>query len=154
MTLEVDSYKLTEPKWATNSFENRITLACKPVAIKERRAYAAGSVVVSLDQDTANVAIHLLEPSGPDSFVYWGFFNSVFEQKEYGESYQIEKLAKEMLADDPKLKTEFETRLKEDAFAKNPRARLNFFYERSPYYLNQKVGIYPVGRILTKLELK
>lgn len=152
MTLEVESYKLTEPKWATNSFENRITLACKPVAIKEKRTYAAGSVIVSLDQETANVAIHLLEPNGPDSFVYWGFFNSIFEQKEYGESYQIEKLATKMLAEDPKLKTEFETRLKDEAFAKNPRAKLNFFYERSPYYLNQKVGIYPVGRITTTIR--
>ncbi|MEQ1924045.1 MAG: peptidase M14, partial [Pyrinomonadaceae bacterium] len=152
MTVDVESYKLTEPKWAANSFENRITLACKPVSMKENRTYAAGSVIVSLDQDTANVAIHLLEPAAPDSFVYWGFFNSVFEQKEYGESYQIEKLAKEMLANDPKLKAEFETRLKDDAFAKNPRARLNFFYERSPYYLNQKVGIYPVGRITEPLR--
>lgn len=152
MTLDVESYKLTEPKWATNSFENRITLACKPVPIKEKRTYAAGSVIVSLDQDTANVAVHLLEPAGPDSFVYWGFFNSVFEQKEYGESYQIEKLAIKMLAEDSKLKAEFETRLKDDAFAKNPRARLNFFYERSPYYLNQKVGIYPVGRITMLLR--
>ncbi|MBP7416121.1 MAG: hypothetical protein KA831_05675, partial [Pyrinomonadaceae bacterium] len=60
--------------------------------------------------------------------------------------------AKEMLAKDPKLKAEFETRLKDEAFAKNPRARLNFFYERSPYYLNQKLGIYPVGRIATPLR--
>ena len=153
LTLEVESYRLTEPKWATNSFENRITLACKPVAIKEKRTYAAGSILIPMDQSTANVAIHLLEPNGPDSFVYWGFFNSVFEQKEYGESYQIEKLAKEMLASDPKLKAEFETRLKDEAFAKTPRARLNFFYERSPYYLNQKVGVYPVGRIQTKQAL-
>lgn len=152
MTIEVESYKLTEPKWATNSFENRITLTCKPVAIKEKRTYAAGSVIVSIDQDTANVAIHLLEPNGPDSFVYWGFFNSVFEQKEYGESYQIEKLAKEMLANDPKLKAEFQAKLRDEAFAKNPRARLNFFYERSPYYLNQKVGVYPVGRITAKIK--
>lgn len=154
LTIEVESYKLTEPKWAANSFENRITVACKPVPIKEKRTYAAGSIVVSLDQVTANVAIHLLEPGGPDSFVYWGFFNSVFEQKEYGESYQIEKLANEMLANDPKLKAEFEARLKDETFAKSPRARLNFFYERSPYFLRQKVGIYPVGRITQSFSVR
>ncbi|MBK9767905.1 MAG: hypothetical protein IPP63_13260 [Chloracidobacterium sp.] len=126
-TMDVESYKLTEPKWSTNSFENRITLSCKPLPIAETRTYAAGSVVVRLDQDTANVAIHLLEPAGPDSFVYWGFFNSIFEQKEYGESYQIEKVAVEMLAKDPKLKAEFETKLKTKV-RQNPRARLNFFY--------------------------
>ncbi|HRI04670.1 MAG TPA: hypothetical protein PLL77_13080, partial [Pyrinomonadaceae bacterium] len=152
MTIEVESYKLTEAKWATNSFENRITLGCKPVAIKEKRNYAAGSILIPMAQEAANVAIHLLEPAGPDSFVYWGFFNAVFEQKEYGESYQIEKLAKEMLANDPKINAEFEAKLKDETFAKNPRARLNFFYERSPYYLNQKVGIYPVGRVTSLLR--
>lgn len=152
LTTEVESYMLTEPKWATNSFENRITLSCKQTPVKETRTYAVGSILIPLEQAGANVAIHLLEPNGPDSFVYWGFFNSVFEQKEYGESYQIEKLAIKMLADDPKLKAEFEEKLKDQAFAKNPRARLNFFYERSPYALNQKVGVYPVGRITTKLS--
>ncbi len=147
-TIEVESYRLTEPKWSTNSFENRITLSCKPLPIKETRTYAAGSAIVYLNQPSAIVAIHLLEPAGPDSLVYWGFFNSIFEQKEYGESYQIEKLAKEMLAKDPKLKAEFEAKLKDETFAKNPRARLQFFYERSRYYADQQIGRYPVGRIM------
>lgn len=149
---EVESYKLTEPKWATNSFENRITVTCKPVMIKEKRTYAAGSVIVPMTQEAANVAIHLLEPAGPDSFVSWGFFNSVFEQKEYGESYILEKLAIKMLAEDPKLQEEFDRRLLDPAFARSPRARLEFFYQHSPYYLKQKVGIYSIGRIVTKLE--
>lgn len=150
-TFDVESYKLTEPKWSSNSFENRITLSSKQTIINESRTYETGSILIPMSQDAANVAIHLLEPNGPDSFVYWGFFNSIFEQKEYGESYQIEKLAAKML-EDPKIKAEFEAKLKDEAFAKSPRARLNFFYERSPYYLNQKVGIYPVGRILTTLR--
>ena len=148
---EVESYKLTEPKWATASFENRIAVKCKPVPIKEKRKYLAGSVIVPLDQETANVAIHLLEPASPDSFVSWGFFNSVFETKEYGESYILEKLAADMLAKDPKLQEEFDRRLLDPAFARSPRARLNFFYEHTRYFLDQKVGIYPVGRIITKL---
>lgn len=149
-TIEVESYKLTEPKWSTNSFEGRITLTCKPLPITDTRSYAAGSVIVRLNQPAANVAIHLLEPAGPDSLVFWGFFNSVFEQKEYGESYQIEKLAKEMLSKDPKLKAEFEAKLKDETFAKNPRARLQFFYERSRYYVDQQIGRYPVGRIVSE----
>ena len=150
-TIEVESYRLTQPKWATSSFENRINVTCKQERIKETRIFPAGSIVVPMAQEAANVAIHLLEPNGPDSFVTWGFFNAVFEQKEYGEGYVIEKLAREMLAKDPSLQKEFDEKLKDPAFAKNPRARLNFFYERSPYYLNQKVGIYPVGRILKPL---
>ena len=101
LTIEVESYKLTEPKWATTSFENRITLSCKQAPIKEKRTYAAGSVLVPMAQEAANVAIHLLEPAGPGFICLLGIFQLCFEQKEYGESYVIEKLAREMLAKDP-----------------------------------------------------
>ncbi|MEO7672715.1 MAG: M14 family metallopeptidase, partial [Pyrinomonadaceae bacterium] len=147
LTVEVESYKLTEPKWSTNSFENHITLTCKQTPVKETRTYAVGSILIPTAQEAANVAIHLLEPNGPDSFVFWGFFNSIFEQKEYGEGYVIEKLAREMLAKDPELQKEFDRKLLDPAFAQSPQARLRFFYERSPYFLNQRVGVYPVGRI-------
>lgn len=149
--IAIESYLLTEPKWSQTSFENRVTVTAKQASVKEEREFPAGSVIVRLDQPGANVAIHLLEPNGPDSFVYWGFFNSIFEQKEYAEGYVLEKLAPKMLADDPKLKEEFERRLLDPAFARSPRARLNFFYENSPYYKNQKVGVYPVGRIIADL---
>ena len=36
------------------------------------------------------------------------FYKTIFEQKEYGEAYVLEKLAREMMAKDPKLKAEFE----------------------------------------------
>jgi hypothetical protein len=53
-----------------------------------------------------------------------------------------------MLAKDPALKAEFETRLANDAaFAANPQARLEFFYQRSPWYATQNVGLYPVARL-------
>ena len=85
--------------------------------------------------------------------LYWGFFNAIFEQKEYGEAYVLEKLAREMLAKDANLKKEFEEKLKDEKFAKNRAARLTFFYERSPYF-DKRIGVYPVGRIVTKLDEK
>jgi hypothetical protein len=33
------------------------------------------------------------------------------------------------------------------AFAANPRARLAFFFERSPWFAAQRVGAYPVLRL-------
>lgn len=152
--IEVESYRLSEPKWAQNSFESRLPVSYKKNPLKEIRTFPADSLIIPLDQETANVVIHLLEPDSQDSFAYWGFFNAIFEQKEYAEGYILEKLAREMLAKDANLKKEFEEKLKDEKFAKNPRARLNFFYERSPYFLNQKVGIYPVGRIIEKLDEK
>jgi len=149
LTIEVESYRLTEPKWATNSFENRLPLSFKSIPITETRTFPVNSVLVPLNQDTANVAIHLLEPNSTDSLVYWGFFNAAFEMKEYFSDYIMEKIAAEMLAKDANLRKEFEEKLKDEKFAKSPRARLQFFYERSPYS-DKRIGVYPVGRITKK----
>jgi hypothetical protein len=108
----------------------------------------AGSAIVPLDQRTANVAINLLEPQAPDSLLHWGFLNAVFEIKEYGEPRVVEQLAREMLAKDPALHAEFQHKLHDDpAFAANSGARLQFFFERSPWYIAQHVGAYPVLRL-------
>jgi hypothetical protein len=112
--------------------------------------FPIGSVVVPLNQRLSKVVIHWLEPEAPDSALRWGLFDSIFEQKEYGEGYVLEKLARENLAKDPALKTEFEQRLETDpAFAASPRARLDFFYEHSPWFVANHIGEYPVGRLLS-----
>jgi hypothetical protein len=54
-------------------------------------------------------------------------------------------MAERMLASDPKLKAEFETKLRDDPkFAADPEARKRWFYERSPYY-DDPYLLYPVG---------
>ena len=153
LTIEIESYRLTEPKFAPMSFESHNTVSYKINPIKETRTFPANSIIIPTAQETGNVLIHLLEPESQDSLAYWGFFSAIFEQKEYGEAYVIEKLAREMLAKDANLKREFEEKLKDENFAKNPRARLNFFYERSPYF-DKRIGLYPVGRIINKLDEK
>ncbi|HLM01331.1 MAG TPA: M14 family metallopeptidase [Pyrinomonadaceae bacterium] len=151
LKIEVESYRLTEPKWSPASFESRLPVNYKTNPIKEMREFPANSVVVPLNQETANVAIHLLEPQSGDSLAAWGFFNAIFEQKEYFSDYIMEPIAREMLAKDAKLRGEFEERLKDENFRKNAGARLRFFYERSPYF-DKRIGLYPVGRIVTELR--
>ena len=108
---------------------------------------------VPLAQKLAKVAINLMEPQAPDSLVAWGFFNAIFEQKEYGEHYVLETLAREMMEQDPALAEEFQKRLATDAeFAASPAARLEFFYKRSPYW-DQQMNLYPVGRITSPAHL-
>ncbi|MGI9069470.1 MAG: M14 family metallopeptidase [Pyrinomonadaceae bacterium] len=151
--IEVESYRFRNVKWATGPFEGRLMPSFQVEMVKERRTFPAGSVVVPLAQEWARVAINLLEPEAPDSLVRWGFFNATFEQKEYGEDYVVEKLAREMLASNPQLRQEFETKLASDpSFAANPRARLRFFYERSPYW-DKQMNLYQVGRIVTPLSI-
>ena len=120
---------------------------------RERRTYPAGSVVVSLAQPSARAALQLLEPEAPDSFVSWGFFNAIFEQKEYAEDYKLEALAQEMLSKDEALRREFERRVASDPkFAASASERLRFFYERSPYW-DAQLNLYPVGRLTANTKL-
>jgi hypothetical protein len=108
--------------------------------------FPPGSVRVPTDQPLGALATYLLEPESEDSFFAWGFFAEVLSRVEYMEPYAIAPMAERMLAGDPLLKAEFETRLKEDeAFAASPLRRLQFFYERSPFY-DQRYLLYPVGR--------
>ncbi len=121
------------------------------ILVTETMTFPAGSAVIELNQRLSAVAMEWLEPQAPDSAMAWDFFDPIFEQKEYGEGYVLEKLAREMLAKDPKLKAEFEHRIQADPrFAANPNARLAFFYDHSPWK-DPRLGLYPVGR-LTKLD--
>ncbi len=150
-TLEVESYRFVDVKWASGPFEGRLMPSFKVEPVHERRTYPAGSIVVPLAQQLGRLAINLLEPQAPDSLVHWGFFNATFEQKEYGENYVLEKLAREMLASDPRLREEYEKKLASDRkFAASPRERLQFFYRRSPYW-DRQMNLYQVGRIITSL---
>ena len=118
------------------------------VLTTERLGFPAGSAVVTLDQRLSKVAIHWLEPEAPDSALRWGFFDPIFEQKEAGEAYVVEELARKEMEKDPALRAEFTRRLQEDpAFAGSPAARLAFFYDRSPWAAAQRIGDYPVGRL-------
>ncbi len=151
LTVEVESYGFVDVQWPGGPFEGRQMPTFKAEKVTEVRTFPAGSVIVPLAQQWARVAINLLEPEAPDSLVRWGFFNATFEQKEYGEAYVVEKLAREMLAADPRLAEEFHKLLANDAgFAADPAARLEFFYKRSPYW-DPHMNLYPVGRIITPL---
>ncbi|MBL0174073.1 MAG: M14 family metallopeptidase [Ignavibacteria bacterium] len=145
-TVPVETSIFSSPKWREAPYEGRHTLQQKQTPRRETASFPAGTYVLRLAQPAAQAAVHLLEPDAPDSFVSWGFFDGVFEQKEYFEDYMMEDVAVQMLASDTALKTAFETRLATDtAFAKNGRARLNYFYERSPY-ADARLNVYPVAR--------
>jgi hypothetical protein len=156
---DVETYRCAGMTWQDAPFEGRHPTfngeAMKDpgrfgscVLVREKMSFPAGSAVVRLNQRLSRVAVHWLEPAGPDSAMQWGFFDSIFEQKEYGEAYVLEELAREMMMRDPKLKAEFEKKVASDpAFAGNPYARLEFFYERSPWFAANRVGLYPVGRL-------
>jgi hypothetical protein len=107
---------------------------------------AAGTLYVPIAQVKSRLLMNILEPQAPDSMATWGEFNNSFERKEYMEAYVTEEEARKMLDADPALKAEFEKKLQDDpAFAKNPRARLEFFQRRHPSW-DPYYNRYPVLR--------
>ncbi len=147
-TLEVESCRFEDVVFHATPYESRQIPRYTTIPTHEQREFVAGTVVVPLDQPRAKLAVHLLEPDAPDSFLAWGLLNAIFEQKEYAEAYVMEPIARRMLADDPDLRRAFEEKLAQnEEFAGNPGQRLNFFYRRSPYY-DQLKDRYPVARLM------
>lgn len=142
--MEFKRYRFKNVKFSQAPYEGRFIPSFEVEEFKENVFIPKGTFVVSTNQRTLRIITHLLEPKSDDSFVKWGFMNSIFEQKEYYESYVLEKLAEEMLKNDNKLKEEFENRLKNDEeFRNSPNQRLNFFYKKSPYW-DKNLNVYPI----------
>jgi hypothetical protein len=151
LTSSVERYYLDSVKWSTSSYEGHIQPRYRCVVRETTMTYPVGTVVVDLRQPGAKLALQALEPQSSDSWVAWGFWNTLFERKEYIEDYVIDPLADSMLAADPKLKVEFDSRVKSDTtFAKSTDARRAFFYQRSRFAETQ-VGWYPVARLMGAL---
>lgn len=117
------------------------------IALERRlRSFRPGDLWVPLDQPGATVAMQLFEASAPDGMMRWNAFDTVLELKEYSEDYVMEPIARRMLAENPALKREFDAKLAADSlFARDPRARLDFFYRRSPWADPQQ-NLHPVAR--------
>ena len=151
--IEVESYRFVNVAWPSGPFEGRHLPRFEVERVTETREFPAGSVVIATAQPLGKLILNLLEPEAPDSFARWGFFNAIFEEKEYAEHYVLETLAREMMEKDPELKREFEAQVASDPdFAASPADRLRFFYRRSPYW-DPQMNLYPVGRIVRVLDL-
>jgi hypothetical protein len=145
--LDVQTFRATKVTRAAATFEGRTTVALEGAWKPETRDLPAGSLFVPIAQSRARLAMALLEPGAPDALVTWGFFNGVFERKEYMEGYVAEKAAEEMLAADPELRKAFAQRLAaEPDFARDPALRLDFFFRRHPAF-DERFNLYPVYRV-------
>jgi murein tripeptide amidase MpaA len=151
---DFETYRFSNVKFATASFEGHVMLDFDTRMVKEKIAIPAGSFWVPMKQRRARLILSMLEPAAPDSLAKWGFLNAVFEGGGRGGAgvgeYLSEPIARRMMADSPELRREFEERLKSDAqFAADPRARLQWWFEKSKYEPGD-AGRYPVVRVWQK----
>lgn len=144
--VDVTMYRLNDPKLSADAFEGRVRVTATPAEEKHREKFPPGSIRVPTDQPLGSLAVALLEPAGPDSYFQWGFFHEVLQRTEYIDAYIMEPMAERMMRENPSLRDEFTKKLAEDKeFASSPTKRLNWFYEKTPYF-DPRWRLYPVGR--------
>jgi len=142
----LQTYRADKATFAATSFESHQRLKTEGAWRPEARDVGAGALFVPIAQAKARLVMALFEPQAPDSLLAWGEFNNAFERKEYMEEYVAEDVARAQLAQDPALAAEFRRKLESDpAFAKNPRARLEFFARRHASW-DERLNLYPVMR--------
>jgi hypothetical protein len=142
----LQTFRADKATFAAGSFESHQRLTVEGNWKPEARDIGPGALFVPIAQPKARLVMALLEPRAPDSLLAWGEFNNAFERKEYMEAYVAEDVAREQMAQDPALAAEFHHKLETDpAFAKNPRARLEFFARRHASW-DERLNLYPVMR--------
>jgi hypothetical protein len=132
------------------SYEGRAPARVTGAWKGERRELRPGALWIPIAQPRARLLLHMFEPTAPDALVGWGFFNAVFEQKEYMEGYVTEEVARAMLAD-PEVKATFDKALEDPEVAKSPHRRREFFYRRHPSWDGRK-DLLPVMRLAGPLR--
>ncbi len=147
--VEVEMYRLPDAAIEVGScpFEGRCRFTPgEPIVERRKIDLPAGSFRVETAQPLGTLAVLLLEPQAPDSFFQWGYLAEVLQRAEYVESYVMEPMAQAMLEADPELRGTFEKKLIDDAdFAGDARARLQWFYEKTPFY-DSEHRLYPIAR--------
>jgi hypothetical protein len=144
-SFDVVMTRFRNPVFAKTPYEGRFSVEAEADTFSTRWGFPAGSLIIPTNQPKAPVIAHIFEPGAPDSYLFWGFFHSIFEQKEYAEEYVMDPMAQKMLEADSLLRAEFEEQMKNPDFANNRFAVMNWFYQRTPYWDQQK-NLYPVGR--------
>lgn len=147
--IPVSTYVFKEVEWQKQPYEGRHRInKIGYESQDEQRVFPAGSMVVPMNQPLAQLIAYMLEPEASGSLLEWGFFNIIFEQKEYAETYVMEPLARRMLDSIPGLKEAFEQKKAADkTFAGSQWMQLNWFYSQTLWWDRQYMR-YPVGRIM------
>jgi hypothetical protein len=111
------------------------------------RKFYKGDYVIKTNQIKNRYIVETLEPTAPDSYFAWNFFDGILMQKEYFSAYVFEDRALDILNENPDLKRRFEEKKEDDnEFSSNANAQLNYIYQNSNHY-EQTYLMYPVARI-------
>lgn len=106
-----------------------------------------GDLIFYTNQTGKRYLIETLEPTAPDGFLAWNFFDGILQQKEYFSDYVFEDVAAEMLEKNAQLRNQLDSARKADPqLAASAQAQLEFVYRHSKY-MEPSYMRYPIFRI-------
>lgn len=146
--IEVESYKIDSYQTSKNAYEGHYGHYNTTIKKNfEKIKFTAGDYKISTNQLGVKYLLETLEPEAVDSFFNWNFFDTILQQKEGYSAYVFEDVATQILAENPTLKQEFETKKQTDkAFADNGGDQLYWVYKHSKYFEKAYLQ-YPVYRV-------
>lgn len=146
----IEDFKSTDTPYEGHYLHSNINVRTET----QRILYKKGDYVIYTNQLANRYIIETLEPQAPDSYFAWNFFDGILQRKEYFSPYVFEDLAVEILQNNPELKAKLEAqKASDEKFAKSAYAQLDFVYQNSPHS-EVTYKRYPVGRLVTKVDLK
>ncbi|HSP12115.1 MAG TPA: M14 family metallopeptidase [Salegentibacter sp.] len=146
--IQVETYRIEDYETSESAYEGHYMHKNTKVSSSiDSVHFRKGDLYVRTFQDGARYLIETLEPTAPDSFFNWNFFDPILQQKEGFSPYVFEDEAKELLDNDSELREEFEEKKrKEPEFANNTYAQLSWLHKRSDHYEKSHLR-YPVFRV-------
>jgi len=147
-TITVESYRIEDYKTRARVYEGHyLHYNIKSATETKTITFDKGDYLVSTSQSGIRYLLETLEPTAPDSFFCWNFFDTILQQKEGFSPYVFEDTAKQILDNNSKLRAEFEAKKEsEERFADNWYAQLNWLFERSNSYEKAHMQ-YPIYRM-------
>ena len=146
--ISAEVYRINSFETVKNPFEGHY-LHYKTEVTKstENITFKAGDILIKTQQPGVRYLLETLEPSAPDSFFNWNYFDAILQQKEGFSPYVWEDMAEKFLHENPAIKKEFENKKRDEpAFAKNWYEQLDWIHKQSPNYEKSHLR-YPIVRV-------
>ncbi|UKN03096.1 hypothetical protein K6119_06165 [Paracrocinitomix mangrovi] len=155
LELETEVYYIDDYTTVSHPYEghylHRNTTVSKQI---QTMTIHKGDYVVPTNNANAQFIVQTLEPHAVDSYFAWNYFDEILQQKEWFSAYIFEETAKQMLADNPELKKQFEAKKKADEeFANDAFSQLYYLYKLSDNY-ERTYNRYPIYRYMKPLKEK
>ena len=145
--ININTYVMNNPSWNKTPHEGRFMLNdVELTQISQNQHLIPGAIVIPTNQRRVKLIMNMFDPHSANSFLKYGFFNAIFEQSEYFETYVMEPMARKMLDTIPELKERFNAWKKSQPQQPTAYEQLYWFYQQTPYY-DSKKNIYPVFSI-------